>query len=96
MKAGLVKRAEEYPWSSAKAHLMGTDDSLLSEISWLGSGDLESYVNFVKDVDTETDNAIRRATATGRPFGSEIFIGEMELRLGKSLRPKKPGRPPKK
>lgn len=96
VKAGLVKRAEEYPWSSAKAHLMGTDDSLLSEISWLGSGDLESYVNFVKDVDTETDNAIRRATATGRPFGSEIFIGEMELRLGKSLRPKKPGRPPKK
>ena len=39
--------------------------------------------------------AIRKATRTGRPFGSEGFIDALEFQLNQSLRPGKPGRPRK-
>jgi len=41
------------------------------------------------------DAELRRATFTGLPFGDVGFVEEMEERLGRRLRPKPPGRPPK-
>jgi len=37
--------------------------------------------------------AIRRATSTGRPLGSEGFTKKLERTLGRDLFPKKGGRP---
>ena len=31
VRAGLVKKSEDYPWSSAKAHVFGKKDILLSD-----------------------------------------------------------------
>lgn len=95
VKAGLVVSAEEYQWSSAKAHLSGVNNPLLHEPAWLEAAEQEAYAAYVKTSDTETDSAIRKATKTGRPFGTEIFIDEMEFSLNRSLRPKRPGRPRK-
>jgi hypothetical protein len=39
--------------------------------------------------------AIRRSTHTGRPLGSPAYVEELECRLGRALRPKPGGRPPK-
>jgi putative transposase len=41
------------------------------------------------------DEEIRKATRTGRPFGSESFVEKLEFQLNQRLRPKKAGRPRK-
>jgi putative transposase len=96
LKAGLTARLEEYAWSSAKAHLSGSHDPLLSADSWLSPQDRCAYGDYVRMADEETDNIIRKATTSGRPFGSDSFIDSLEFRLNQSLKPKKPGRPRKK
>jgi len=96
MKAGLSKSAEEYHWSSAKAHLTGVDDTVLSSTSWLEPSERNAYAEFVLVEDDAMDDTIRKATRTGRPFGSESFVDMLEFRLNQTLRPKKAGRPRKK
>jgi putative transposase len=93
LKAGVVDSAELYRWSSAKAHITGTKDPLLYTRSWLSPKKRPTYAEFVRVEDEATDDAIRKATRTGRPCGSEKFIDKLELQLQQSLRPKKPGRP---
>ena len=56
---------------------------------------VEGYAEFVRDEDEETEDAIRRATRTGRPYGTDQFIDQLEFRLDQPLRPKKSGRPRK-
>ncbi|MRR32581.1 transposase, partial [bacterium] len=96
LKAGLAATAEAYPWSSAKAHITAAVDPLLHEHSWLSPHEQQAYSEFVSMADEEIDDAIRKATRTGRPFGSESFIGSLEFQLNQSLKPGKPGRPRKK
>lgn len=95
LKVALAASAELYRWSSAKAHITGTNDPLLDAISWLSPQERSAYADFVRYEDGETDNAIRRATRTGRPYGTDQFIDQLEFRLNQPLRPKKPGRPQK-
>lgn len=98
LKAGMVDCAESYPWSSARAHITGTKDPLLHKPDWLSGKSRGAYVEFVRAADAapddeKIDNAIRKATRTGRPCGSEPFIDKLELQLQQPLRPGKPGRP---
>lgn len=95
LKAGLAATAEAYPWSSAKAHISGTADPLLHGHPWLSPQEQQAYSGFVSMADEDIDNAIRKATRTGRPFGPESFIDRLELQLNQSLKPGKPGRPRK-
>ena len=44
---------------------------------------------------TETDD-IRKHAQTGRPLGDERFVTRLECLIGRELRPRKPGRKPKK
>lgn len=93
LKVGLVEKAEAYCWSSAKAHMTGADDSLLGASTWLSPQEQSSYAEFVITEDEETDNAIRSATSTGRPFGSESFVDLLEFQLNQPLKAKRRGRP---
>lgn len=95
LKAGMVEEAGEYRWSSAKAHITGADDNLLGVSSWLSPHEQSVYAEFVAAEDEDTDNAIRRATRTGRPFGSESFVDLLELELKQPLKAKRRGRPSK-
>ncbi|MFA7383088.1 MAG: transposase [Desulfurivibrionaceae bacterium] len=90
---GLTARPEAYRWSSAKAHLTEAYDSVLSRTSWLAPSEKAAYSEFVQSGNDETDEAIRKATCSGRPFGSENFVGKLELELNQQLKPKKAGRP---
>jgi putative transposase len=78
VKPGLADTPVAYPWSSAAAHVTGRHNQLLAEDSWLASDERAVYAAFLDAVDEETDDGIRRATRTGRPFGSEPFIDQME------------------
>lgn len=96
LKVGLVEKAEVYRWSSAKAHITGASDTLLGATSWLSPQDQSTYAEFVVTEDEDTDNAIRNATRTGRPFGSENFVDLLEFRLKQPLKAQRRGRPYKK
>jgi putative transposase len=96
VKAGLANRAENYRWSSAKTHINDTKDDLLTEPSWLSLNNRKAYARFISQEDEQTENLLRKATRTGRPFGSDLFIEKMELQLNQVLRLSKPGRPRKK
>ena len=96
LKVGLAERAEDYRWSSAKAHLRGTDDSVLgTSFTWIDPSERAAYAEFVLADDEAMDDKIRKATRTGRPFGSESFINMLEFKLKRGLRPQKAGRPRK-
>jgi len=96
VRVNLVKKAEDYKWSSARAHLAGIKDDVLSADSQFNEKEIKSYREFIRRDDTETDGAVRRATSTGRPLGSEGFVKKLEKILKRDLLPKKGGRPKKK
>jgi len=92
VRVGMVKRAWDYPWSSAAAHCGLRRDALLS-------GDLEradhvgEWQAFLQDEDDQVVEALRTTTRTGRPTGSEEFVTQLERLVGRRLRPGKAGRP---
>jgi len=95
VKSGTVEKAEDYRWSSARAHLTSGCDDLLHSPSWIDDKDKSAYADFVLQSDDKAEDRLRSATRTGRPFGSEGFIDTMEETLQTTLRPLKPGRPRK-
>jgi len=96
LKVGLAVRVEDYRWSSAKAHLSGAKDDLLTQPDWLDASARADYAYFISVEDEEQNNAIRKATRTGRLFGSEGFIDNLEYELNRQIRNRKAGRPRKK
>lgn len=93
LSAGLAQHPEDYPWSSARAHLLGTEDVILRSSTWLPPLQREAYALYVRAGQDADNDAIRKATRTGRPLGSECFTGKLEEHLGQNLRPKSVGRP---
>lgn len=82
--AGMCDRPEEWPWSSAAAHLRATDDRLvrvrpmLQRVSdWKGF--LEPHS---RDVPGST---IEKHLRTGRPLGSSEYVRSLEVRLDRTL-----------
>jgi putative transposase len=94
VRAGLVERAEQWPWSSARAHLAGNDDGLV-EVAPL----LERYGEFAAFLDAPEDQhatrKLRTGETTGRPAGSAEWLSVLEAMSGRSLAPKKRGPKPK-
>ena len=94
VRAGIVRCAAEWPWSSARAHLSGVDASRLLEMSgwskrWTANGWADVLELGVDDA--ALVERIRAATRAGWPIGSPDFTQEMEARVGRSLRPQKRG-----
>ena len=92
--AGMVKVAGDYPWSSARAHLSGRDDSLVQ------AGPLLEMVGdwsaFLEEAPPEAEReAFRTHERTGRPLGSESFSEKLEVLLGRPLKKRKPGPKPR-
>jgi hypothetical protein len=92
VRAGLVARAEDWPWSSVRAHLAGRDDTLaivrpvLERMPDLGE--------LLKNDCDEAFAVLRRAERTGRPADAEEFITGLERLLGRPTARHAPGRKP--
>lgn len=95
-RAKIVKKEEEYPYSSAKAHnIEGELDEVLGE-ALFDDSQRKDYVAFIREsMTTEDMERIKYATRTGRPLGREGFIKKMEKKLNKRFLLKSPGRPKK-
>ena len=90
VRAGLAERPEAYPWSSARAHMSGQDDGLVTVEPMLNMvDDWAAYLAL--DTDDAELSALRSHERTGRPLGDADFIQNLEQRLGRLLRKRKPG-----
>jgi putative transposase len=93
VRAGIVSKAEEWKWSSARDHLLGEKDKHLRLKEWLNEEERKEYNRFLYEkLREENIQSIRRATYSGRPLGGKDFIISLENQLGRILRPKKRGR----
>ncbi|MDA3834653.1 MAG: transposase [Spirochaetales bacterium] len=90
--ARLVQRPEDYPWSSAQAHLKAEDDQLVKVAPLLQL--IPDWSGFLDLSSDEEIKVIHRHERTGRPLGENGFVENLEKVLGRRLRPQKPG--PKK
>ena len=91
VRAGIVANAEDYLWSSAAAHCDLRDDLLLSGDCPLIS-QIPDWSDWLKvDAEDNLKDTLRQHTRTGRPLGSNQFIIQIGLQLGRNLLPRKRG-----
>jgi putative transposase len=92
--AGLVSRAEDWPWSSARAHLAGEDDEL-ANVAPLRALIPDFATLLTAPADPATMARIERAPTIGRPLGAPEWIAALERRLGRRLASGKPAAKPR-
>jgi len=98
VRAGMVPRAESYPWSSCAEHAALCDMTglLCTASPFPGNITAAGWTDWINApiADGEFDR-LRSDTLSGRPCGSNPFVKDMELRLGRLLQKPEPGRPRK-
>ena len=94
VRARLAARAEDWPWSSARAHITGLDDGLVT-VGPLKEriGDFGAFLS--EGEASAASAALRAAETTGRPLGNAAFIEGLERILGRRLARGRPGPAPK-
>ena len=93
VRAGLVREAGDYAWSSALMHLGGSDAlGLLDGEAWTAYASTEDWTEILQR-GAEDSAAIRDATYSGRPLGDKEFGAGLESQLGCELALRKRGRP---
>ena len=97
LRAGLVRQAWTYPWSSAAAHVggSGSDAAELLNLSYWKqiSAQVDWRGTLEKLQSRDQMESIRRNTHTGRPLAKDAFVSKLEKLLNKRLRPLPIGRP---
>jgi putative transposase len=95
VRARIVKKPEDYPYSIAKAHILGRKDSLLKE-ALTDKNELREYRKFMKaEEDGQVLEDIRRQTRLGRPLGEEEFLQALSRKLNYDMVFRTKGRPRK-
>ena len=90
VRAGMVREAAEYRWSSAAAHVGGDDqDGVLDMEWWRREGPVDWAVR-LQAGDEEGVVELRRCTYAGKPFASEEVAEEWGKRFGRRWTPGRP------
>jgi REP-associated tyrosine transposase len=93
VRARLVERAQDWRWSSTRAHLRGRDDGLtaLAPIRdrFPRFADLLAF-----EPEQDLFERLRAAESIGRPLGDDRFVARIERLTGRSLKPGKRGPKP--
>ncbi len=93
VRAKLVRRAAEWRWSSARFHLTRKPDGL-TERGALDE-EIRDWREFLRDAEVDAGE-LRRHTQNGWPLGSGSFLGWLADELGREVRPRPRGRPPRR
>ena len=87
VRAAMVRRPEEYPWSSAACHCGASDVSgLLDPSAWSSEYPGRTWKRVLTSQAAEPCEALRLHTRTGRPLGTDSFISKIEATLGRRVR----------
>jgi putative transposase len=93
VRARLVERAQDWRWSSTRAHLRGKADGI-TELKPIR----DRFPDFADLLVTETDPdsfaRLRAAETIGRPLGDDRFLARLERLTRRTLKPGKRGPKP--
>jgi putative transposase len=92
VRAGMVKKAEEYLWSSARSHVNGKQDGLI--VRCYLQDVIKDWSEYLR-MEDEKVKELRKNIGTGRPLGTDDFLKVLEEKTGRALIKQKPGRKPK-
>jgi REP-associated tyrosine transposase len=102
LRAKLVKRADEYPWSSYRVHGLGEANELVDRLVTYEALSPRAKVRQRKwaekvhqPIEDARLEAIRRTSATGLPFGDAAWVKRLARRLELDLTIRPRGRPRK-
>ncbi len=107
VRAGIVEFAEDYPWSSARCHVLGEPDPVLiarNDSAWAmdrttGGTVYRAVPAWRSYLAAACDEGIVKRTRerlrTGRPGGDEEFVRTVEEKVGRRLGARPVGRPKK-
>ncbi len=94
VRARLVERAQDWRWSSTRAHLTGKDDGITARAPIK-----ERYPDFAdllaSAAEADLFSRLRAAESIGRPLGDDRFLARIERLTKRRLRPGKRGPKPK-
>jgi len=94
LRASLVRKAWEYPWSSARFHAgFEAAPPWLEMKHWQRWTDAEKWRKELSRSENHEVEEIRYHTRRGRPLGTDRFLARMEVLLGRRLRCRPVGRP---
>lgn len=88
VKAGIVQKAEQYPWSSASSHVYKVHNPLLSD--FFLTSQIKDWSEFL-EISRGPNEDFERHLRTGRPLGDEKFLYHLENSLGRKFQKLKPG-----
>ena len=95
VRARLVRRAEDWAWSSTRAHIAGESDGHVDVAPALERvGNFAAFLGEAFD-EAMTYAALRKAESVGRPVGSKEWLANMEAQTGLVLAPAKRGPKPR-
>lgn len=95
VRARLVDRAQDWEWSSVRAHLRGKSNRHVRVEPALER--IETFAAFLEEPFDEAAAyaPLRKAESVGRPVGSAEWIARMEEKTGLTLAPQKRGPAPR-
>jgi putative transposase len=83
VRAGMVKEAAEYRWSSAAAHLTDSDTSGILDMDWWRREAPTKWDGALKTQEAEQETSLRSCTYSGRPFAEEAFVTAVAEKFGR-------------
>ncbi|MGH2507960.1 MAG: transposase [Gammaproteobacteria bacterium] len=99
VRAKMVRKAENYPWSSAMAHcgLKEEDEVLTGKARWRKQfASIGNWSAWLAEGDDPAElEILRRNVESGLPCGSQRFIHKLEKLVGRKLEYRPRGRPKK-
>jgi putative transposase len=102
LRARIVARAEDYPWSSYRAHGLGEANELLDRLlpyeqlsPYAGVRERKWAEKVHQPLPESTLASIRRSNGTGLPYGSPAWVERLAKKLDLDLTIRPRGRPRK-
>lgn len=92
VRSGLVARAEQWPWSSARTHL-GLADDRLTDVAAMRRRVEDWRALLEAGLDEDDRDKIRASERSGYPLGASAFQQELAAALGRPVAPRPRGRP---
>ena len=92
VRARLVARAQDWRWSSTRAHLTGKDDGITARAPIRER--FPDFADLIASADVEAFTRLRAAESIGRPLGDDRFLAKIERATKRRLKPRKRGPKP--
>ena len=94
VRAGLVRRAEDYSWSSAAFHVFQRQDPLVERS--VVQDEIQDWARYLTVPVSENEmGTLRQNTRTGRPAGDQGFVAKLERATERTLFERKRGPKPR-